>query len=440
MVRGCVASVAGVTGCVLAGSPALGQLPQSVAGYEVLARGVFDGPGFMLPPLSQMTNVTPRINNNGDVTFSYFDANIDKVIWVNGQSVTAPFFSTSDPNLNDAGTVVWRVSTLDPDPLNWGVWTHELSSGVTSRLTTNPLGASGWGTPTINEAGDIATRAGFALNDALGIYSGTSFTPVAVDDSLPFTFLGSTLGWNDSRLIAARANRAGAADGIFVFDETGAFTDAVLDGDASPSGDTFTGFLNGVDINDSGRVAVNTFTSGGYEIVGVDSSFSAGTTITVYADEDDGVVSDIALFNPRINSDGWIVFRAFNAAGEQAVFVGDGEDLLEIAAVGTQVDTDAGLGTITGFSGGVDINDEGQALVNAALEGRSGSLGRAIIRVDLVDQCRADTNGDGLVTPQDFGAWVQAFNAGAPACDQNGDGLCTPQDFGSWVQNFNAGC
>ncbi|MEO1585527.1 MAG: GC-type dockerin domain-anchored protein [Planctomycetota bacterium] len=54
--------------------------------------------------------------------------------------------------------------------------------------------------------------------------------------------------------------------------------------------------------------------------------------------------------------------------------------------------------------------------------------------------CLADTNGDGLVTPQDFGTWVQAFNAQAPACDQNGDGLCSPQDFSSWVQNFNAGC
>ncbi|MEO1583237.1 MAG: GC-type dockerin domain-anchored protein [Planctomycetota bacterium] len=54
--------------------------------------------------------------------------------------------------------------------------------------------------------------------------------------------------------------------------------------------------------------------------------------------------------------------------------------------------------------------------------------------------CPADTNGDGLVTPSDFSAWVQAFNAQGPACDQNGDGLCTPSDFSSWVQNFNAGC
>ncbi|MEO1583186.1 MAG: GC-type dockerin domain-anchored protein [Planctomycetota bacterium] len=58
----------------------------------------------------------------------------------------------------------------------------------------------------------------------------------------------------------------------------------------------------------------------------------------------------------------------------------------------------------------------------------------------LIDPCPADTNGDGLATPQDFTAWIQAFNARSAACDQNGDGLCTPQDFTSWVVNFNAGC
>ncbi|MEL7484551.1 MAG: GC-type dockerin domain-anchored protein, partial [Planctomycetota bacterium] len=54
--------------------------------------------------------------------------------------------------------------------------------------------------------------------------------------------------------------------------------------------------------------------------------------------------------------------------------------------------------------------------------------------------CAADTNGDGVVTPADFNAWVIAFNSNAPACDQNADGLCTPADFNAWVLNFNAGC
>lgn len=54
--------------------------------------------------------------------------------------------------------------------------------------------------------------------------------------------------------------------------------------------------------------------------------------------------------------------------------------------------------------------------------------------------CLADVNGDGMLSPTDFTAWVSAFNANASECDQNGDGACTPTDFSAWISNFNAGC
>ncbi len=56
------------------------------------------------------------------------------------------------------------------------------------------------------------------------------------------------------------------------------------------------------------------------------------------------------------------------------------------------------------------------------------------------EPCLADVNGDGMVTPTDFTAWVGAFNSNAPECDQNGDGACTPTDFSAWIGNYNAGC
>ena len=54
--------------------------------------------------------------------------------------------------------------------------------------------------------------------------------------------------------------------------------------------------------------------------------------------------------------------------------------------------------------------------------------------------CLPDVNGDGMLSPADFSAWIAAFNAAAPECDQNGDGNCTPADFSAWIANFNAGC
>ena len=56
------------------------------------------------------------------------------------------------------------------------------------------------------------------------------------------------------------------------------------------------------------------------------------------------------------------------------------------------------------------------------------------------DDCLADANGDGVLSPADFSAWVAAFNAMAPECDQNADGVCSPADFSAWVANYNAGC
>ena len=62
------------------------------------------------------------------------------------------------------------------------------------------------------------------------------------------------------------------------------------------------------------------------------------------------------------------------------------------------------------------------------------------ITFDAPSSCLADTNGDGILSPADFSAWVSAFNANAPECDQNNDGSCSPADFSAWVSNFNAGC
>ncbi|MGP1272462.1 MAG: family 16 glycosylhydrolase [Phycisphaerales bacterium] len=54
--------------------------------------------------------------------------------------------------------------------------------------------------------------------------------------------------------------------------------------------------------------------------------------------------------------------------------------------------------------------------------------------------CPGDVNGDGVLDPSDFTAWVVAYNAGDAAADQNGDGEVSPADFTAWVQNYNADC
>lgn len=54
--------------------------------------------------------------------------------------------------------------------------------------------------------------------------------------------------------------------------------------------------------------------------------------------------------------------------------------------------------------------------------------------------CLADVNQDGMLTPADFTAWINAYTVGDLRADQNSDGALTPADFTSWLNNFNAGC
>ncbi|MEL6499157.1 MAG: GC-type dockerin domain-anchored protein [Planctomycetota bacterium] len=75
-----------------------------------------------------------------------------------------------------------------------------------------------------------------------------------------------------------------------------------------------------------------------------------------------------------------------------------------------------------------------------AVTSNGGQLGTRLDWIPIPELCPADTNADGDLTPADLNAWLDAFNAAAPACDQNYDGLCRPNDFSAWIKNFNAGC
>ena len=54
--------------------------------------------------------------------------------------------------------------------------------------------------------------------------------------------------------------------------------------------------------------------------------------------------------------------------------------------------------------------------------------------------CRADYNGDGFITFEDFDAFVVSFEAGESQSDFNGDGFLTFEDFDAFVSAFETGC
>jgi hypothetical protein len=62
------------------------------------------------------------------------------------------------------------------------------------------------------------------------------------------------------------------------------------------------------------------------------------------------------------------------------------------------------------------------------------------IRGDPAPVCRADFNGDGAVTSQDFFAFLAAFFGEEDAADFDGNGAVNSQDFFEFLAAFFAGC
>ena len=84
------------------------------------------------------------------------------------------------------------------------------------------------------------------------------------------------------------------------------------------------------------------------------------------------------------------------------------------------------------------FSDSGAFVFHIKFSG--GGSGIFAGQIFALADCPADVNADGMLTPTDFTAWINAFNNNLPECDQNGDGSCTPTDFTAWIANFNAGC
>lgn len=83
--------------------------------------------------------------------------------------------------------------------------------------------------------------------------------------------------------------------------------------------------------------------------------------------------------------------------------------------------------------------DSQRRFISTAIDTSTGE-NAIVMLIPIGGNCIADTNGDSMLTPADFTAWLAAFNAQSPACDQNDDSACTPADFTAWLANYNAGC
>ncbi|MEO1584024.1 MAG: hypothetical protein AAFR96_05555 [Planctomycetota bacterium] len=138
----------------------------------------------------------------------------------------------------------------------------------------------------------------------------------------------------------------------------------------------------------------------------------------------------------RNDTSGCLADLGDGTGSSEGIFWGQGANVCPPGSLYEGSDFSEGLGTVdniwdasievTDFSGVVACPDPLTAAVT-------------ILGESFGDPACADSNGDGLLSPADFNAWVLAYNTqSVGVCDQNGDGLCTPQDLNAWVLNFSS--
>ncbi|GAB5496604.1 MAG: hypothetical protein Phyf2KO_16840 [Phycisphaerales bacterium] len=383
-------------------------------------------PEYEIQPLAidgQANSTGQGISESG--AFVTGTSNSDAVRWTeSGGTVLLPMLSSpSRPfslaqDVNDNGVVVGTGATTffgsSPLPIMWD------SSGTVSQL---PL-----------PAGETLGRAFGVNNDGtvVGSVDGGSLEQAAVFTTVLGSVLTQTMPNGGVLRTAYAINGAGRIVGQALNPNNAAVTNGFYL-DSGDSEATDIGALTSLGHNSAIAFAV----SSDGRIAG-SSSLNSGADARPFVWTESGGMIEVPLLAGTstggargINASGWAVGTMSSATS--IVFVYDGTQTYALEdLITTDEDWDLTGGTSNGAFGIADDGTiTGRGLYNGEITGFVATL---------VSSCAADVNGDGMLTPTDFTAWINAFNNSLPQCDQNSDGACTPTDFTAWIANYNAGC
>ncbi len=381
----------GLLAALLASAPLHAALP-TYAAPQLQARTnlLVNDEGWNLPPGSSFNSITASINENGTVAFPVqvvpIDGNLSDTgvgIWsgANGvggivQTHRAPAEFISDRvGINRDGKIVYYTHGDA-----YRLWIYDPAAAASAPVNTLPITPNSFNGQTINADGVIGYRAGLPGGSGLASTGAGSSVLHIVDNGIdpgsPYSYI-YTPSMNDSRRIAAKVSVGPpgnfSKDEIRVFDTGGAYETLAVDTDTDPTS-PFVAFDNTVSMNAIGEVAVVVrLAAGNQRAVYRLTPTGAGVQATPIARVDPaGPILELDAFAPVINVHGMVAFRARDAQG-QAIYVGDGENLLRIAGKGDRVQTDLGTGqlgqhdTSPVFSGAPGLNDNGDVVFVAGL-------------------------------------------------------------------------
>jgi len=426
---------------------------------QLQARANFSG-AYNLPNAAFFTNSSPDINALGRVVLriAVIAGTESDGLWYGGDgSGSILYYSPNnedsaigDPTINDSSEIVASQSFTTPS----GVIRVAPDSGQPTTLinTGFPFGVESFSAVRVNNNGQIGFRGrvGFLGNIFVSWSNGQQVAHAAesgVDPNSPYSFL-FTPSFNDNRQIASSVRFGpGVAnsnpDQIRIFNADGTSMMLAEDRDSNPAS-PYASFDNSVALNNKGQVAfIASLVGGGRGVFVTD-----GVTTTTIALTSGPQVSDIEFFRPDLNDAGMVVFRAFNEQGVRAVFVGDGNDLVEVATQNDIVDIDLGQAQISEnnpsdpcFGGNPAINSNGDVVFNAALipvGNPAVEYGSGVFVARAAASLPGDTNGDGVVNFADLNAVLAQFGQSGQGLsgDTNDDGVVNFADLNTVLANF----
>ncbi len=376
---------------IAASLPALAQLPDYVD-FQLQARSnlLVNDNGFNLPPGSSFNSISPTLNDDGWVAFPVQVVTHDgdptqsgSGVWHGRDGVggivhrhdNADGIST-EIAINAAGQVAYRLGSTG----NQALWLYEPDLDAVRQVTLLPLTPTGLSNLSLSDAGIVGYQG--LVGSARYFASTSAFPPPAdsvvhvyqssLEPGSPYNFLYSP-SMNNQRVIAGKVNVGTGSDfskeEIRLFAADGSSVAVASDTDIDPQS-PFNSFDNSLAVNDHGQVAVMVRLAEGS--VRAVYRIAEGAEPVEIARVGGGPITEIQFFRPAINNDGLVAFRASDADG-QAVYVGDGTDLVRVIGRGDVIETDQGSGQLGQhdaspvFGGAPDINNHGDIVVSAGL-------------------------------------------------------------------------
>jgi hypothetical protein len=371
--------------------------------FELRARSSedpFDPSGtFALPRGAWIKDITPSLNDRGDVAIDYLAFDGQHHVWKNGVNL----YDVPDPKAVLGGTSINLAGDVAFDVMGGatgnGIWLHRASTGTTGFFSAEPLGSDSWVNVRLTENGRVGCRAGAADQRFLGYPEEKGFTRIAIEASSnpnsPYKYLFTpsfddhdhtvakvwlVSGGNEIRLFTSPPQPSPDGEGV----TRGAPVRTLAQDQAANPNSPYTTLDNGPALNNAGQVAFIAKAGARRGVFRTDGT----TTVTIAVEGEDGVAS-IGWFNPVLNDAGIVAFKGESADGKNTIWAGDGARLRKVVTVGDVLPTDSGDASPSpetgfdpnnriAFGGGIRINARGQIVFSASLGRGEKRLGTGI--------------------------------------------------------------